>query len=32
MITTPFGLFDCDIPVDGSTAVVVSRGRVRAPI
>jgi acetyl-CoA acetyltransferase len=25
MITTPFGLFDCDAPVDGSTAVVVSR-------
>jgi acetyl-CoA acetyltransferase len=25
MITTPFRLFDCDAPVDGSTAVVVSR-------
>ena len=24
MITTPLGLFDCDVPVDGSTAVVVS--------
>ena len=24
MITTPFGLYDCDIPVDGSTAVIVS--------
>jgi acetyl-CoA acetyltransferase len=24
MITTPFCLFDCDVPVDGSTAVVVS--------
>ncbi|MCU1375607.1 MAG: acetyl-CoA acetyltransferase [Actinomycetia bacterium] len=24
MITTPFGLFDCDVPVDGSTAVIVS--------
>lgn len=24
MITTPFGLFDCDAPVDGSTAVIVS--------
>ncbi len=25
MISTPFGLFDCDVPVDGSTAFVVSR-------
>ena len=24
MITTPFCLYDCDIPVDGSTAVIVS--------
>jgi len=24
MITTPFRLFDCDAPVDGSTAIVVS--------
>jgi acetyl-CoA acetyltransferase len=24
MITSPFGLFDCDVPVDGSTAVIVS--------
>lgn len=24
MITTPFGLFDCDVPCDGSTALVVS--------
>jgi acetyl-CoA acetyltransferase len=24
-ISTPFCLFDCDVPVDGSTAVVVSR-------
>jgi acetyl-CoA acetyltransferase/uncharacterized OB-fold protein len=24
MITTPFGLFDCDIPCDGAVAVVVS--------
>ena len=23
-ITTPFGLYDCDVPCDGSTAVVVS--------
>jgi acetyl-CoA acetyltransferase len=25
MITTPFCLFDCDVPCDGATAVVVSR-------
>ncbi len=25
MISTPFGLYDCDAPVDGSTAVIVSR-------
>jgi acetyl-CoA acetyltransferase len=25
MITTPFCLFDCDVPADGATAVVVSR-------
>jgi acetyl-CoA acetyltransferase/uncharacterized OB-fold protein len=24
IITTPFGLFDCDVPCDGSTAVIVS--------
>lgn len=24
MITTPFGLYDCDIPIDGAIAVVVS--------
>ncbi|MHB8466795.1 MAG: thiolase family protein [Acidimicrobiales bacterium] len=24
MITSPFGLFDCDVPADGSTAVIVS--------
>jgi acetyl-CoA acetyltransferase len=24
MITTPFGLYDCDVPVDGSVAVIVS--------
>jgi acetyl-CoA acetyltransferase len=25
VISTPFGLYDCDAPVDGSTALVVSR-------
>jgi acetyl-CoA acetyltransferase len=25
MVTTPFCLFDCDVPVDGATAVIVSR-------
>lgn len=25
MITTPFSLFDCDVPCDGATAVIVSR-------
>jgi acetyl-CoA acetyltransferase len=25
MVTTPFGLYDCDVPCDGSIAVVVSR-------
>jgi acetyl-CoA acetyltransferase len=24
MITTPFGLYDCDVPCDGATAVIVS--------
>ncbi len=24
LISTPFGLFDCDVPVDGSTAFVIS--------
>jgi hypothetical protein len=23
-ITSPFGLYDCDVPIDGSTAVIVS--------
>jgi acetyl-CoA acetyltransferase len=25
MISTPLGLYDCDVPADGSTAVIVSR-------
>jgi acetyl-CoA acetyltransferase len=25
IVTTPFSLYDCDVPCDGSTAVVVSR-------
>ena len=25
MISTPFGLFDCDVPCDGATAFIVSR-------
>lgn len=25
MVTTPFGLYDCDVPCDGTTAVIVSR-------
>jgi acetyl-CoA acetyltransferase/uncharacterized OB-fold protein len=28
MVTWPFGLYDCDVPVDGSTAVVVSSADV----
>jgi acetyl-CoA acetyltransferase/uncharacterized OB-fold protein len=28
MITSPFGLFDCDVPCDGSIAVVVSAAEV----
>jgi len=28
MVTEPFGLYDCDAPVDGSTAVVVSSADV----
>ncbi len=27
IITTPFSLFDCDVPCDGATAVIVSRAR-----
>jgi acetyl-CoA acetyltransferase len=36
MISTPICLFDCDVPVDGSTAIVVSAaetaGDLRAPV
>ena len=37
MISDPFGLYDCDVPVDGSTAVIVSHVDVardlrRAPL
>jgi acetyl-CoA acetyltransferase len=28
MISTPFCLYDCDVPVDGATAVIVSRADV----
>jgi acetyl-CoA acetyltransferase len=28
MITTPLSLYDCDIPVDGSTAVIISRSDI----
>jgi acetyl-CoA acetyltransferase len=35
MITTPFGLYDCDVPCDGSVAVIVSAtdaaGNLRRP-
>ena len=29
LVSTPFGLLDCDVPIDGSIAVVVSNARVR---
>lgn len=29
MISDPFGLYDCDVPVDGSTAVIVSSADVQ---
>jgi len=32
MITTPFHLFDCDVPCDGATAVVVSRAERAADL
>ncbi|MCZ6782396.1 MAG: thiolase family protein [Proteobacteria bacterium] len=28
IISTPFGLYDCDVPADGCTAVIVSRAEV----
>jgi acetyl-CoA acetyltransferase len=32
MISTPFCLYDCDVPVDGATAVIVSRREVAADL
>jgi acetyl-CoA acetyltransferase len=32
MISTPFGLYDCDVPVDGSTAVIVSAAEHAADV
>jgi acetyl-CoA acetyltransferase len=32
MISSPFGLFDCDVPCDGSVAVIVSRKDVAADL
>src|SRR5438874_6131077 len=32
MITTPFCLYDCDVPADGSTAVIVSRADTSADL
>ncbi|HLR93293.1 MAG TPA: OB-fold domain-containing protein [Jiangellaceae bacterium] len=37
MITTPFGLYDCDVPCDGAVAVIVSAAetagdRAKAPV
>jgi acetyl-CoA acetyltransferase/uncharacterized OB-fold protein len=32
MITTPFGLYDCDVPCDGSIAVIVSAREVAADL
>jgi acetyl-CoA acetyltransferase/uncharacterized OB-fold protein len=31
-VTTPFGLYDCDVPCDGSVAVIVSRRDVAADL
>ena len=32
MITTPFGLYDCDVPCDGSVAIIVSRQELAADL
>ena len=32
MITSPFCLFDCDVPCDGGTAVIVSRAEAAADL
>ena len=32
MITTPFGLYDCDVPADGSVAIIVSRKDLAADL
>jgi len=32
MISTPLGLYDCDVPADGSTAVVVSRAEAASDL
>lgn len=32
MVTWPFGLYDCDVPVDGSTAVIVSAADAAADL
>jgi len=32
MISTPFCLFDCDVPVDGATAFIVSRAETAADL
>jgi acetyl-CoA acetyltransferase/uncharacterized OB-fold protein len=32
MITTPFGLYDCDVPVDGAVAVIVSAKETAADL
>ena len=32
MISSPFGLYDCDVPVDGSTAFVISHADVAADL